>query len=293
MFKGTGTALITPFDNDLNVDYEALRKIVNFQVEGGVDSLIVLGTSGETPCLSFEEKEKILSVISETVNKKIPIIVGTGSNNTNGVVKLNSLAEKYKADGALIVTPYYNKGTQESTIKHYEYISERTTLPIMLYNVPYRTGLNLVPQTVYRIAEKCKNVVAIKEASANISQIAQLFSIMPSEFEIYSGNDDQALPIMAMGGMGVISVFSNAYPKEMKILTDLIIGNNFSDARKLCNRYIPMMNLMFAETSPAPVKFIMSLMGLCKNTFRLPLDSVTDKTKEILKKAFENFPEGN
>lgn len=290
MFKGVGTAIITPFDIDRNVDYGVLRNLVNYQVDSGIDSIIVLGTTGETPVLTSDEKEKIVAAVLETNNKRIPVIVGTGSNNTSEVVKSNALAEKLGADGLLIVNPYYNKGTQESLIKHYEYISERTSLPIMLYNVPYRTGMNLLPDTVVQIAAKCKNIVAVKEACADISQIAKLFSVIPEGFKVFSGNDDQALPIMAMGGEGVISVFANAFPKHIKQIATAFFNNDLKESQKYSNLYLEMMNLMFVETSPAPLKYIMSLMGLCQNVMRLPMDSVTDKTKIILQQAFENFP---
>lgn len=290
MFKGSGTAIITPYDNEQNIDYSALRKLVNFQIESNIDSIIVLGTTGETPVLSFEEKEKILETVVEETNKRVPLIVGTGSNNTKEVVKMNKQAEKYGIEGLLIVNPYYNKGTQESIIKHYEYISEHTELPIMLYNVPYRTGMNITPDTVVKIADKCKNVVAIKEASSNISQIAELFSIIPEGFKVFSGNDDQALPIMAMGGEGVISVFANAYPKHLKQITDSFFLGDLKKSQYYSNLYMKMMNLMFIETSPAPLKYVMSLLGLCQNVLRLPLDEVTEKTKVVLKNAVENFP---
>lgn len=289
MFKGVGTAIITPFDDDRNVDYGALRSFVNYQVSNGIDSLIVLGTTGEPPTLTYDEREKIISTVIEEANKRVPVIVGTGSNCTEEVIKLNKQAEKYGADALLIVNPYYNKGSQESIIKHYEYISERTDLPIMLYNVPYRTGMNLLPETVAAIADKCKNVFGTKEACSNISQIAELFSLIPEGFKVYSGNDDQVLPIMAMGGEGVISVFANAFPKEIKSIAQAILNNNYELARKYNNKYVKMMNLMFIESSPSPVKYILSLMGLCKNVLRLPLDEVCEKSKIILKEAFDNF----
>jgi 4-hydroxy-tetrahydrodipicolinate synthase len=289
MFIGIGTALVTPFYENGDVDYKTLKKLVNFQIENGVDSLVVLGTSAEAATLDFDERDKILDVVTETADKRIPIIAGTGTNNTADVLKFNKQAEKFGVDGLLIVNPYYNKGTQESSIKHYQYVSERTDLPILLYNVPSRTAMNLLPETVVEIADKCKNIVGIKESSGNISQIAHLFSIIPPNFLVYSGNDDQTLPIMALGGAGIISVFANVFPKQMKLFTTAIINNNFEKAREYNNRFISMMNLLFIETSPMPVKYVMSLMGLCENTLRLPLDAVTDKSKNILKTAYEKF----
>jgi 4-hydroxy-tetrahydrodipicolinate synthase len=289
MFKGTGTALITPFKPDQSVDYDALKKIVKQQVDGGVDALIVIGTTGESPVIEFDEREKIISLVVKEVKGKIPVIVGTGTNNTKKVVELNKQAEVLKADGVLIVNPYYNKGTQESLVEHYKYISEKTKLPIILYNVPSRTGMNILPETVVKIHKECKNVVAIKEASGNISQIAHLISIKPKSLSVISGNDDQTLAIMASGGDGVISVFSNPYPAEMKKITDAILNKNLKLAQELNNKYLSMMNALFIETSPAPVKYVMSKLGLCKNVLRLPLVKATGKAEELLEKEMKKM----
>ena len=289
MFKGTGTALITPFKVDLTVDYDALKKIVKQQIDGGVDALIVIGTTGESPVIEFDEREKIISLVVKEVKGKIPVIVGTGTNNTKKVTELNKQAENLKADGILIVNPYYNKGTQESLVEHYKFISEKTKLPIILYNVPSRTGMNILPETVVKIHKECKNVVAIKEASGNISQIAHLISIKPKSLSVISGNDDQTLAIMASGGEGVISVFSNPYPAEMKRITNAILNNNLKLAQELNNKYLSMMNALFVETSPAPVKYVMSKLGLCKNVVRLPLIKATVKVEELLDKEMKNM----
>lgn len=282
MFKGTGTALITPFKVDQSVDYDALKKIVKQQLDGGIDALIVIGTTGESPVIEFDEREKIISLVVKEVKGKIPVIVGTGTNNTKKVTELNKQAENLKADGVLIVNPYYNKGTQESLVEHYKFISERTKLPIILYNVPSRTGMNILPETFVRIHKECKNVVAVKEASGNISQIAHLISIKPKSLSVISGNDDQTLAIMASGGDGVISVFSNPYPKEMKKITDAMLNNNLKLAQELNNKYLSMMNALFVETSPAPVKYVMSKLRLCENVLRLPLVKATAKAEKLL-----------
>jgi 4-hydroxy-tetrahydrodipicolinate synthase len=282
MFNGVGTALATPFDKDFNVDYSALKKICNYQVENGVDAIIVLGTTGESPVIDIEERGKIIATVIESVNGKAKIIVGTGTNDTKKVVVLNKIAEELKADGLLIVNPYYNKGTQESLIEHYKYISERTDLPIILYNVPSRTGMNILPETVIKINDACKNVIGIKEASGNISQIAHLISIMPENFSVYSGNDDQTLPIMALGGVGIISVFSNVYPKQLKMLTNAILKNDYSEARRLNKTFLSMMSALFIESSPSPLKYVMSKKGLCENVVRLPLIPVSKKSEKVL-----------
>ena len=289
MFKGTGTALITPFKTDQSIDYDALRKIVHQQLDGGVDALVVIGTTGESPVIEFDEREKIISLVVEEVKRKIPVIVGTGTNNTKKVIELNKQAEELNADGLLIVNPYYNKGTQDSLVEHYKFISERTKLPIILYNVPSRTGMNILPETAVRIHKSCKNVVAIKEASANISQIAHLISIKPDSLSVLSGNDDQTLAIMASGGEGVISVFSNPYPSAMKKITDALLKNNFRLAQQLNNKYLSMMNALFVETSPAPVKYVMSKLGMCENILRLPLVKATSKTEELLDNQMNIF----
>jgi 4-hydroxy-tetrahydrodipicolinate synthase len=289
MFKGTGTALITPFKANQSIDYDVLKEIVYHQLNGGVDALVVLGTTGESPVIDLEERKKIVSFVVEQVNGKVPVIVGTGSNNTNKVVENNKLAEVLKADGVLIVNPYYNKGTQESLIEHYKYIASKTKLPIILYNVPSRTGMNLLPETAVRIHNECKNVVAVKEASGNISQIAHLISIKPDSLSVLSGNDDQTLAIMASGGSGVISVFSNPYPADMKKITDAVLKNDLKSARLLNNKYLGMMNALFVETSPAPVKYVMSKLGLCENILRLPMVKATAKAEDILDKEMKQM----
>src|SRR3990172_291748 len=191
MFKGVGTALITPFKQDQSVDIGSLKKIVEHQLKNKIDALIVLGTTGESPVIEYDERRKIISAVVEDAIGKVPVIIGTGTNNTKKVVENNKLAEDLKADGVLIVNPYYNKGTQESLVEHYKFIAERTSLPIILYNVPSRTGMNMLPETVIKIHQKCSNVVAVKEASGNISQIAHLISIKPDSLSVLSGNDDQ------------------------------------------------------------------------------------------------------
>ncbi len=289
MFKGTGTALITPFNDDLSIDYNSIKKIVGQQLQGGIDALIVLGTTGESPVINDDERKKIISTVQEQVNGKIPVIVGTGTNNTLHVAELNRMAEELSADGLLIVNPYYNKGTQKSLIEHYSYISERTTLPIILYNVPSRTGMNILPETALRIYESCKNVVGIKEASGNISQIAELIASKPADFQVFSGNDDQTLPIIALGGTGVVSVFSNPYPHLMKKLTNALSGNDMDEAQKLNNRFNDMMNKLFIEASPSPVKYVMSRLGYCKNVLRLPLSRLSEKSEPVLDEAMNNL----
>ncbi|MGE5807392.1 MAG: 4-hydroxy-tetrahydrodipicolinate synthase [Ignavibacteria bacterium] len=282
MFQGAATALITPFDNDLNVDYSAWKKFLRFQIENGINALIVLGTTGEAATINEDERKKLTEIAVETADKKIPVIVGTGTNDTKKVASLNKLAEECKADGVLIVNPYYNKGTQNSLIDHYKYIAERTPLPIILYNVPSRTAMNILPETVIKISESCPNVIGIKEACADISQIAKLFSIKPDNFIVYSGNDDQTLPIMALGGEGLVSVLSNVYPKQTAELTKSLLKNDYEKARKINNKYLKYMNLLFVEANPIPVKYATSRLGYCRNTLRLPLAKASGTTMKLL-----------
>ncbi len=289
MFKGVGTALLTPFDNNLEVDYASLRKVCKLQNEGNVDAIIVLGTTGESPVISVEERKKILSTVIEETKHIPEIIVGTGTNDTRKVVELNKIAEELKADAVLIVNPYYNKGTQESLVEHYKYISERTSLPIILYNVPSRTGMNMLPETIVKIHEACKNVVGVKEACGNISQIAHLMSIKPDTLKVFSGNDDQTLPIMALGADGIISVFSNVYPKELKKITTAVFNNDLKSAQEFNNKYLSMMNALFVETSPSPLKYIANKLGLCENILRLPLAPVSKKNEAFLDKEMEKM----
>lgn len=289
MFKGVGTALITPFNQNLSIDYNSIRNIVDFQIANKIDALVVLGTTGESPVIDDYERKKILETVLDANQNRVPVILGTGSNNTKHVVEQNKLAEHFNLDGVLIVNPYYNKGTQQSLIEHYKYISERTSLKIILYNVPSRTGMNILPETAVKIHEACKNVVAIKEASGNISQIAHLISIKPDSLEVLSGNDDQILPIMALGGVGVISVFSNPFPGQMKEIVNALFNHDLITAQKFNNKYLAMMNKLFIETSPSPVKYVMSKLGLCSNILRLPLAKTTQSSEAILDKELLNF----
>jgi 4-hydroxy-tetrahydrodipicolinate synthase len=291
MFKGTGTALITPFNEDLSVDYNSLKRITAQQIAGGIDALIVLGTTGESPVINDEERKRIISTVQEVANGRIPVIVGTGTNNTLHVVELNRMAEELSADGLLIVNPYYNKGTQKSLVEHYRYISERTRLPIILYNVPSRTSMNILPETAIRIFDDCKNVVAIKEASGSISQIAELMAGKPDGFQVFSGNDDQTLPIMALGGAGVVSVFSNPYPHLMKKLTTALLNHHMEEAQLLNNKFNEMMNKLFIEASPSPVKYVMSKLGYCRNVLRLPLSPLTEKNEPVLDASMKRLDE--
>ena len=248
-----------------------------------------MGTTGEAPVISDEERFKIIKTVTETAEGKCKIIIGTGSNNPKKVIKWNEQAEEFNPDGFLIVNPYYNKGTQESLIDHYTLIASKTKTSIILYNVPSRTGMNLLPETAVEIHKRNPNVVAVKEASGSISQIAHLCSIKPDTLDVYSGNDDQTLPILSLGANGVISVFSNAYPSQMKEITDNALNNNFNKAAEYHNRYLQIMNDIFVETNPAPIKYVMHKLGFCENVLRLPLKPISDKHQVLLDKSMENM----
>lgn len=289
MFSGTGTALITPFNEDLSIDYSSLKKLIEDQIKNDVKAIIILGTTGESPVIEDDERRKLIDESVSIVAGRAKVIIGTGVNDTRKVVKYNKIAEEYKVDGLLIVNPYYNKSTQAGLVEHYKYISERTDKLIILYNVPSRTGMNILPETALKIHDVCKNVVAVKEASGDISQITKLCAMKPQSLTVLSGNDDQTLPIMALGGVGVISVFSNIYPKVMCDLTNAILQNDYNEGLKIHNQYLKMMNLLFIETSPIPVKYLTYLRGLCKNIFRLPLVKATSAVEDLLKKEFERL----
>lgn len=282
MFKGVGTALVTPFTENGAVDFHSLHQLVDFQLLGRVDALIVLGTTGESPVIHEEEREQIISQVVSQVSKKIPVIVGTGANDPTKVIENNTQAERLGADGLLIVNPYYNKSTQNGLVTYYQWIANQAHLPIILYNVPGRTGMNMLPDTIIRIHREAKNVVAVKEACGSISQIADLISQKPASLSVLSGNDDQTLPIMALGGDGVISVASNVIPSIYMQMTQLMLQNRFQEVREMHHRYLKLANLLFAETNPIPVKYAVSRLGLCQNTVRLPLIPASPNTEKLL-----------
>ncbi len=292
MFRGVGTAIITPFTEDYEIDYEALKRFLSFQLEGGIQAVVVLGTTGEAPAIEFEEREALINAVVEQTrafDEEIPVIVGTGSNNTHKVIKANKQAEDAGADGLLIVTPYYNKSNQEGLYQHYRFIAGRTELPIIMYNVPSRTGCNMLPETAARLAGDCSNIVAMKEASGDISQIARLAAIKPEGMTLYSGNDDQALPVIALGGDGVISVYSNVNPGAMSNLAKVALDDDYDTARQVQKAHLKMMGLMFSDINPIPVKYAVSKKGYCANVLRLPLIGASDQVKKWIDEAFEEM----
>ena len=289
VFKGSGVALVTPFKENLEVDYEQLRKLCDWHVEHGTDAIIVCGTSGEASTLTEEEHSECIAVVAEQVNGRIPVIAGTGSNATYTAVKLSKEAEQSGVDGLLIVTPYYNKATQQGLIRHYTTIAEAVNTPIIMYNVPGRTGCNIQPATAVELAKNVDNIVAIKEASGNISQIADLASMAEGSIDIYSGNDDQILPLLALGGIGVISVTANIIPEDTSRLVHSFLEGNIEESRRLQLKAMELCHALFSEVNPIPVKKAVELMGLCNGYVRMPLTEIDPKNAERLKKAMVEY----
>ena len=289
IFKGSGVALVTPFKENLDVDYEQLRKLCDWHVEHGTDAIIVCGTSGEASTLTEEEHSECIAVVAEQVNGRIPVIAGTGSNATYTAVKLSKEAEQSGVDGLLVVTPYYNKATQQGLIRHYTAIAEAVSCPIIMYNVPSRTGCNIQPATAVELAKNVDNIVAIKEASGNISQIADLASMADGCIDIYSGNDDQILPLLSLGGIGVISVTANIIPEDTSRLVHSFLEGNIEESRRLQLKAMELCHALFCEVTPIPVKKAVELMGLANGYVRMPLTEMEAKNAERLKKAMIEY----
>lgn len=281
LFKGVGSAVPTPFDEN-GVNISEFRKFLQFQIDNNVDALIVCGTTGESSTMTKDEKIIAINCALEVANEKIPVIVGTGSNNTREAIEMSKIAERLGADGILVVTPYYNKTTQRGLIAHYKAIAESISLPIILYNVPSRTGINIEPKTCLELS-KIDNIVAIKEASGNISQVAQISNLCGDNLRIYSGNDDQIVPICSLGGIGVISVLSNIKPKFVHDMVYDFLDGNIDKARKMQLNVLPLINSLFSEVNPIPVKYVLNELGFNFGVPRLPLVEFSDTNKKVLR----------
>lgn len=286
LFKGVGSAVPTPFDEN-GVNISEFRKFLQFQIDNNVDALIVCGTTGESSTMTRDEKIIAINCALEVANEKIPVIVGTGSNNTREAIEMSEIAERLGADGILVVTPYYNKTTQRGLIAHYKAIAESVSLPIILYNVPSRTGVNIEPQTCLELS-KTDNIIAIKEASGNISQVAQISNLCGDNLYIYSGNDDQIVPICSLGGMGVISVLSNIKPKFVHDMVYDFLDGNIDKARKMQLNVLPLINSLFSEINPIPVKYALNELGFNFGVPRLPLVEFSDNNKKVLRQYLKN-----
>lgn len=286
--KGCYVAIITPFDQNGKIDEEALRKHVNFLVEKGVAGIVPCGTTGESATLSWEEHNRVIDIVINEVNGRVKIIAGAGSNNTAESISAARHAQKSGADAILCITPYYNRPTQEGLYQHYKSIASNVDIPIVVYNVPGRTGTNLLPETLERLCEM-PTIVAVKEASGNVSQISQIHSRCKERLQILSGDDALTLPILSVGGIGVISVVSNIVPEKMCNLIDAFFAGNFPLALKIHEELLPLNAAMFLETNPIPVKTAMSIMGLSGSTFRLPLVSMNENNKQALINVLKKY----
>ena len=283
IFKGAGVAIVTPFTQDDKVNFEELGKMIDFQIAGGTDAIIICGTTGESSTLTHEEHDECIKFAVEHTAGRVPVIAGTGSNSTAEAIRLSTHAQNNGADALLLVTPYYNKATQKGLIQHYTAIANSVDLPIILYNVPSRTGVNILPQTAVTLAKNVKNIVAIKEASGNISQVAELAALADGCIDIYSGNDDQVVPLLSLGGVGVISVLSNVMPK---LTHDMVMSYLNGDVKLSRQLQLSVMNLnkaLFCEVNPIPVKEALNMMGWNAGAVRSPLCEMEPQHKELLR----------
>lgn len=289
IFEGAGIALITPFTPDGEINYPKLKELVEEQIAAGTDCIVACGTTAESATMTHEEHIEVIRFICETVNKRIPVIAGTGSNCTHTAVYLSQEAEKAGADGLLVVSPYYNKATQKGLIKHFTTVAEAVSLPIILYNIPGRTGVNIEPETIAYLCKNVKNIVGVKEASGNLSKIALMMHLAGDCIDMYSGNDDQIVPLMALGAKGVISVLSHVAPKQTHDICAAYLAGDVKKAAKMQLDAIPLVEELFREVNPIPVKAAMNLMGKEVGPLRAPLTEIEDAHKEVLRKAMTDF----
>lgn len=286
IFKGSAVALITPFNNN-GVDFEKLGELIEFHIKNKTDAIVICGTTGESTTMSDIEKLSVIKYTVDKVNKRIPVIAGTGSNNTSHSIYLSQEAEKLGVDALLIITPYYNKSNEKGLYLHFEKIANNTSLPIILYNVPGRTSMNIEPKIVAKLSQ-IDNIVAIKEASGNLAQVAEIARLVPDDFAIYSGNDDSIVPLLSLGGSGVISVVANILPKETHDLVQKFLDGDIDASKKLQLDMKPLIDALFVEVNPIPVKTAMNLLGFEVGNLRLPLADMNEKNLEILKQELIN-----
>lgn len=287
IFKGAGVAIVTPFTKSNEVDYEKLGELIEFQIKEGTDSIIICGTTGESSTLTHEEHLECIRYTVDKVNKRVPVIAGTGSNCTDTAIYLSKEAQKVGADGLLLVSPYYNKATQNGLIAHYTAIAKAVDLPIILYNVPGRTGCNILPKTVANLVNNVDNIVGIKEASSNIKQVADIMHLTDGKIDLYSGCDDIIVPILSLGGIGVISVISNIMPKETHDLVMKYLEGDIKGSLDLQLKMLPLVDALFCEVNPIPVKKALNLMGFDVGSLRLPLTEMEPANAERLAEAME------
>ncbi len=281
IFEGAATALVTPFDKNGNPDLEAFSALIDWQIREGINALVACGTTGESSTLSEKEYEEVVKTAVKACGGRVPMIVGTGSNNTAHAAERTKMAQELGADAALVVTPYYNKATQKGLVAHYEAIADASDLPVILYNVPSRTGVNIEPATC-KILSEHEKIVAIKEASGNISKVAEIIALAGEDLDVYSGNDDQIVPIMSLGGKGVISVLSNPLPKKTSEMTALLLKGDYKGGAQIQLELLPLINALFCQVNPIPTKAAMSAMGYGENMVRLPLTPLEEQFEEKL-----------
>ncbi len=286
IFTGAGVAIVTPMNADGSINYEQLASYIEFQISNGTDAIISCGTTGESSTMTDEEHIEVMRFTIEKVNHRIPVICGTGSNDTAYAVNLSKTAEALGADGLLLVTPYYNKTSQRGLVKHFKAIADAVKIPCIVYNVPSRTGVNISLDTYKELAE-VENIVATKEASGNISAVAKIIAECGDKLDVYSGNDDQIVPIMSLGGKGVISVLSNVLPKETHMITEYCLKNDFVSASKLQIEYLDLINKLFIDVNPIPVKEALNILGMNAGECRMPLCSMTDANVETLRNSMK------
>lgn len=283
IFRGAGVAIVTPFNED-GIDYSELKRLIDFNIDNGTNAIIITGTTGESATLSDDEHKDVIKFTVEYVNKRVPVIAGTGSNDTEYAVQLSKHAESVGVDGLLIVTPYYNKATQKGLIEHFNYIADRINVPIILYNVPSRTGVNIAPKTYLELS-KHPRIVATKEASGDFSAILKIRALCGDNLNVYSGNDDQIVPLLSLGGIGVISVLSNVMPKETSDICKLFFDGKIQESSALQIELSDLIDALFVEVNPIPVKTALGLMGYKVGPLRMPLSSMEDKNLDVLKSA--------
>lgn len=288
MFKGSIVAIVTPF-KDSKIDEKKLRELVDFQVKNGSSGIVPCGTTGESATLDFEEHELVIKIIIEQVKKRVPVIAGTGSNSTQEAIHLTQQAARAGADASLQVSPYYNRPTQKGLYEHFKAIAQSVKIPIILYNIAGRTGVNIEPETIAKLAQDCKNIVAVKEASGNLDQMSRIKLLCPKEFDLISGDDALTLPVLSIGGIGIISVVANIVPGDVAAMVAAFEKGDLIKARQLHYKLLPLIKAVFLETNPIPVKTAMGLLGMCEPDLRLPMCSMSVDNLEKLKKALRDY----
>lgn len=289
IFEGAGVALITPFKENGEVNFEKLEELVEEQIAGGTDAIIACGTTGESSTMTHEEDDEVIRFICKKVNHRIPVIAGTGSNCTREAVSKSIAAEKAGTDGLLVVTPYYNKATQKGLIQHFTTIANAVSIPVILYHIPGRTGVTMKPETIVTLCREVPNIVGVKEASGDFSAIAEIMHLSGGEIDVYSGNDDQIVPLLAMGGKGVISVLSNVAPRQTHEICASFFRGDVETSRRMQLEALPLINALFCEVNPIPVKAAMNLMGKEVGPMRLPLTTMEEQNQERLAKAMREY----